>query len=111
VWKLAAGAGPARGLFAVVDFQLKVRGAAAASAPRRARTIRWSRLLLGLTATATNSRQVWVKPELRDDGRVYWTADSDSQLTKGLAALLVLGLSGCTPQVGGGRWDSEGGGA
>ncbi|KIY93938.1 SufE-like protein [Monoraphidium neglectum] len=42
--------------------------------------------------------QVWVKPELRDDGRVYWTADSDSQLTKGLAALLVLGLSGCTPQ-------------
>jgi hypothetical protein len=42
---------------------------------------------------------VWVKPELRDDGRVYWTADSDSQLTKGLAALLVLGLSGCTPQV------------
>ncbi|GBF94976.1 cysteine desulfuration [Raphidocelis subcapitata] len=42
--------------------------------------------------------QVWVKPELREDGLVYWTADSDSQLTKGLAALLVLGLSGCTPQ-------------
>jgi len=41
--------------------------------------------------------QVWVKPELREDGRVYWAADSDSQLTKGLAALLVLGLSGCTP--------------
>lgn len=40
---------------------------------------------------------MWVHPELRDDGRVYWTADSDSQLTKGLAALLVLGLSGCTP--------------
>lgn len=43
--------------------------------------------------------QVWVKPELREDGRVYFVADSDSQLTKGLAALLVLGLSGCTPQV------------
>jgi hypothetical protein len=42
--------------------------------------------------------QVWVKPELRDDGKLYWAADSDSQLTKGLAALLVLGLSGCSPQ-------------
>eukprot|EP00879_Flechtneria_rotunda_P016964 GHRR01017760.1.p1 GENE.GHRR01017760.1~~GHRR01017760.1.p1 ORF type:complete len:199 (+),score=54.59 GHRR01017760.1:303-899(+) len=41
--------------------------------------------------------QVWVFPELRGDGKIYWVADSDSQLTKGLAALLVLGLSGCTP--------------
>ncbi|KAG2490773.1 hypothetical protein HYH03_010923 [Edaphochlamys debaryana] len=41
--------------------------------------------------------QVWVVPELRDDGKIYWRADSDSQLTKGLAALLVTGLSGCTP--------------
>ena len=44
------------------------------------------------------NEKVWVKPELRPDGKVYWAADSDSQLTKGLAALLVLGLSGCTPQ-------------
>lgn len=42
--------------------------------------------------------QVWVLPEMRDDGLVYFQADSDSQLTKGLAALLVEGLSGCTPQ-------------
>lgn len=42
--------------------------------------------------------QVWVLPEIRDDGLVYFQADSDSQLTKGLAALLVEGLSGCTPQ-------------
>ena len=42
--------------------------------------------------------QVWVKPIMKDDGKIYWQADSDSQLTKGLAALLVKGLSGCTPQ-------------
>ena len=32
------------------------------------------------------------------DGRVYYQAESDSQLTKGLAALLVKGLSGNTPE-------------
>lgn len=41
--------------------------------------------------------QVWVVPSLAEDGKIYWKADSDSQLTKGLAALLVQGLSGCTP--------------
>jgi hypothetical protein len=41
--------------------------------------------------------QVWVVPSLKDDGKVYFEADSDSQLTKGLAALLVEGLSGATP--------------
>ena len=34
----------------------------------------------------------------RDDGCVYYSADSDSQLTKGLAALLVEGLSGSKPE-------------
>eukprot|EP01026_Neomeris_dumetosa_P040047 TRINITY_DN33066_c0_g1_i11.p1 TRINITY_DN33066_c0_g1~~TRINITY_DN33066_c0_g1_i11.p1 ORF type:complete len:212 (-),score=20.93 TRINITY_DN33066_c0_g1_i11:302-937(-) len=42
--------------------------------------------------------QVWVVPTLGADGRISWVADSDSQLTKGLAALLVQGLSGCTPE-------------
>lgn len=37
--------------------------------------------------------QVWVQPRMEGD-LVYFTADSDSQLTKGLAALLVEGLSG-----------------
>ncbi|KAI7840397.1 hypothetical protein COHA_005898 [Chlorella ohadii] len=41
--------------------------------------------------------QVWVLADHRD-GKLYWKADSDSQLTKGLAALLVQGLSGCTAE-------------
>lgn len=42
--------------------------------------------------------QVWVFPTLNDDQTITWQADSDSQLTKGLAALLVKGLSGCTAE-------------
>jgi len=43
--------------------------------------------------------QVWVVADYREaEGKVYWRADSDSQLTKGLAALLVGGLSGCSPE-------------
>jgi sulfur transfer protein SufE/stress-induced morphogen len=41
--------------------------------------------------------QVWVVCKLGEDGRVYFEAESDSALTKGLAALLVDGLSGATP--------------
>uniref|UniRef100_A0A0C9QLU8 TSA: Wollemia nobilis Ref_Wollemi_Transcript_26037_1535 transcribed RNA sequence n=1 Tax=Wollemia nobilis TaxID=56998 RepID=A0A0C9QLU8_9CONI len=40
--------------------------------------------------------QVWVRAYLNDN-KVYFEADSDSVLTKGLAALLVEGLSGCSP--------------
>lgn len=43
--------------------------------------------------------------ELDSEGRVYFNATSDSELSKGLAAVLVAGLSGRTPeeviQVGG----------
>ncbi|CAI0450013.1 unnamed protein product [Linum tenue] len=38
--------------------------------------------------------QVWVRAYLDNDRNVSFEADSDSVLTKGLAALLVLGLSG-----------------
>lgn len=41
--------------------------------------------------------QVWVTCKLAEDGRMYFEANSDSALTKGLAALLVEGLSGATP--------------
>lgn len=41
--------------------------------------------------------QVWVHAYLDADGAVRFEADSDSSLTKGLAALLVQGLSGLPP--------------
>jgi cysteine desulfuration protein SufE len=41
--------------------------------------------------------QVYVKAELVDRDKVVFQGDSDSQLTKGLLALLVLGLDGLTP--------------
>ena len=41
--------------------------------------------------------QVWLTLELRPDGRVALHADSDAELTKGLCAVLALGLSGLTP--------------
>lgn len=40
--------------------------------------------------------QVYITASL-EAGRVYFQGDSDSQITKGLVALLVEGLSGLTP--------------
>lgn len=42
--------------------------------------------------------QVWVTAELDSRGRVRLGADSDSELTRGLAAVLVRCLSGLTPE-------------
>ncbi|PRD48604.1 SufE family protein [Sphingobacterium haloxyli] len=41
--------------------------------------------------------KVWLYPELRDE-KVYFTADSDAIITKGLVSLMVKVLSGHTPQ-------------
>lgn len=40
--------------------------------------------------------KVWIDAELRD-GKVYFTADSDAIITKGIVSLLVSVLSGHTP--------------
>jgi cysteine desulfuration protein SufE len=41
--------------------------------------------------------QVWVYPEFRD-GKVFYTADSDALITKGIAGLLIRVLSGHEPK-------------
>lgn len=41
--------------------------------------------------------RVWVASELRD-GKVYYTADSDAIITKGIITLLVRVMSGRTPE-------------
>lgn len=41
--------------------------------------------------------RVWIDAELRD-GKIYFTADSDAIITKGIIALLIRVLSGRTPQ-------------
>jgi len=40
---------------------------------------------------------LWVVSELKD-GRIYFTADSDSSIVKGLVSLLIRVLSGQTPE-------------
>ena len=40
--------------------------------------------------------RVWLHAELRD-GKIYFTADSDAVITKGLASLMIRVLDGQTP--------------
>ena len=42
--------------------------------------------------------RVWLHAELRDDGKVYFSADSDAVITKGMIGLLIRVLSGRTPE-------------
>lgn len=41
--------------------------------------------------------KVWLYPEIKD-GKLYFTADSDAVITKGLVSLMVKVLSGQTPK-------------
>ncbi|MBC9929323.1 SufE family protein [Chitinophaga qingshengii] len=41
--------------------------------------------------------RVWLHTELRD-GKLYFTADSDAVITKGLVSLMIYVLSGYTPK-------------
>ena len=41
--------------------------------------------------------QVWLHPEYQD-GKIFFTADSDAIITKGIVNLLIFVLSGHTPQ-------------
>ncbi|MFI3306838.1 MAG: SufE family protein [Rikenellaceae bacterium] len=42
--------------------------------------------------------RVWVSAELGEDGKIYYSADSDAIITKGIIALLIKVLNGRTPQ-------------
>ena len=42
--------------------------------------------------------RVWFYAELRDDGKLYFTADSDAIITKGIAGLLIRVFSGQPPK-------------
>lgn len=41
--------------------------------------------------------RVWLKPEYKD-GKIYFTADSDAIITKGIISLLIKVYNGRTPQ-------------
>lgn len=41
--------------------------------------------------------RVWVDARLDDDGKIYFSADSDAIITKGIIALLIRVLNGHTP--------------
>lgn len=43
------------------------------------------------------SASVWVYPMVRDDGRLHFLADSNAAITKGIIALVLVGVQDRTP--------------
>ncbi len=41
--------------------------------------------------------KVWLHAQINDDGKIYFTADSDAVITKGIVSLLIKVFSGHTP--------------
>lgn len=41
--------------------------------------------------------RVWIDAKLQDDGKIYFRADSDAMIVKGIVALLMRVFSGRTP--------------
>ncbi len=41
--------------------------------------------------------RVWLHADGKDDGKIYFTADSDAVITKGIVSLLIKVFSGHTP--------------
>ena len=50
-----------------------------------------------ITLTKVLLLQVWVSASLDEQGRVVLQGDSDSQITRGLCAILVQALAGMLP--------------
>ncbi|MBR3682604.1 MAG: SufE family protein [Tidjanibacter sp.] len=42
--------------------------------------------------------RVWIDARLEDDGKVYFSADADALIVKGIAGLLTRALGGRTPE-------------
>jgi cysteine desulfuration protein SufE len=42
--------------------------------------------------------KVWLHAEMKEDGKLYFTADSDAVITKGLVGLVIQVLSGQLPK-------------
>lgn len=41
--------------------------------------------------------RVWLHADIKDDGKIYFTADSDAVITKGIVSLLIKAFSGYSP--------------